>query len=313
MKILLVEDTRSVAMVMATRLHAFGHESVLATNGQEAVDRFIEATPDLVIMDIDMPVMNGFEATKRIRDYEAHAQQWAWTPIIFLTASDTLENLKTAIEAGGDDFLPKSAPEEVLLAKMTAMTRIAALRERLTAANRKLEWLATRDPLTGLSNRRQMNSRIDAIWSAARSGRAVALLLIDVDNFKKYNDHYGHQAGDDCLVKVARAIDGGAMRGIRPENAPASCFSARYGGEEFCVMIDGATRESAGTVAESIREALQAEAIPHEGNADFGRVTLSIGIWLGSPAGATIAEAFRTADSALYQSKESGRNRVTFA
>lgn len=314
MKVLLVEDTRSVAMVMAARMQSIGHEVTLAANGKEAVDRFIGNAPDLVIMDIDMPVMNGFEATQCIREYEARSQQGNWTPIIFLTASDTLENLKTAIEAGGDDFLPKSAPEAVLLAKMTAMARIAALRGRLMEANRKLEWLATRDPLTSLCNRRQMNSRIDALWAeAAEDGGQAGLLLIDIDNFKKYNDHYGHQAGDDCLIKVAQIIDAGADHGAAAQGDPASCFAARYGGEEFCVAVGHATREHVAAIAATIQDSLKAAAIQHQLNAEFGCVTLSIGAWLGSPSTTPIAEAFRAADAALYHSKGEGRNRVTFA
>ena len=149
MKILIIEDSRAVAAVMAARLSSLGHEVDVAENGAIGVDKFETGQPDLVFMDIEMPVMNGFEATNRIRAHEAK-QPWAWTPIIFLTASDTAENLITAIEAGGDDFMSKSVPELVLEAKMKAMARIAALRQRLSFANRKLEEQASRDGLTGL-------------------------------------------------------------------------------------------------------------------------------------------------------------------
>lgn len=129
MKILLVEDSRAVAVVMAARLASFGHEVVLAENGQVAVEKFRETAPDLVLMDIEMPVMDGFAATNQIRQIEAETS--AWTPIIFLTASNTHDNLITAIEAGGDDFLAKNWPESILQAKMKAMTRINTLRQRL--------------------------------------------------------------------------------------------------------------------------------------------------------------------------------------
>ena len=104
MKILLVEDARAVAAIMAARLMSFGHEVSIAENGQIGFDKFCESSPDLVLMDIEMPVMNGFESTSRIRAFET-TQKWAWTPIIFLTASNTQENMITAIEAGADDFL----------------------------------------------------------------------------------------------------------------------------------------------------------------------------------------------------------------
>ena len=138
MKILLVEDSRSIAILLIARLEALGHSVSHAENGAKAVELFPDAKADLVLMDIEMPVMNGFEAVSRIRAFET-TQQWAWTPIIFLTASDTSESLVTAIEAGGDDFIVKSAPESVLEAKMKAMTRIAQLRQRLTEALQTLD------------------------------------------------------------------------------------------------------------------------------------------------------------------------------
>ncbi len=130
MKILLAEDLRSVAALMSARLNSFGYEVILAENGQVAVDTFCNSAPDLVLMDIEMPLMNGFDATRRIRAFE-DLRNLAWTPIIFLTASDTAENLVTAIESGGDDFLSKSVSEEVLRAKMKAMERIVKMRNRL--------------------------------------------------------------------------------------------------------------------------------------------------------------------------------------
>lgn len=177
MQVLLVDDSRTVIAVFGARLVALGYEVVAAENGQVAVERFQASAPDLVLMDIEMPVMGGFEAAQRIRAVEA-TQEWAWTPIIFLTASDTPENLVMAIEAGGDDFLAKSAPEAVLQAKMKAMTRIAALRAELSLANRKLEALASRDGLTGLFNRRHMDVRLDHQWAeAVRSGASFGLLI----------------------------------------------------------------------------------------------------------------------------------------
>lgn len=133
MKILLVEDTRAAAAVMTARLTSFGHEVSLAENGQVAFNMFRVSPPDLILMDIEMPLMNGFEATNRIRAFEA-TQKWAWTPIIFLTASDSPENLVMAIEAGADDYLVKGVSEEVLHAKMKAMARIAAMRQLLSIA-----------------------------------------------------------------------------------------------------------------------------------------------------------------------------------
>jgi len=133
MKILLAEDGLFIAKAMMARLKSFGHEVSIAQNGKEAFEIFCGSPHDLVLMDIEMPLMNGFEATAQIRRFES-TQHWAWTPIIFLTASDSPEHLVTAIEAGGDDYMVKGLPEEVLHAKMKALARIAGMRQRLTEA-----------------------------------------------------------------------------------------------------------------------------------------------------------------------------------
>lgn len=137
MKILLAEDGHFIALMMKKRLMSFGHQVGIAENGKMAIEMFRAEPYDLVLMDIEMPVMNGFEATARIRAFE-NTQEWAWTPIIFLTASDTPENLVMAIDAGGDDFMVKGSPEGVMHAKMKALGRMAALRERLAMANADL-------------------------------------------------------------------------------------------------------------------------------------------------------------------------------
>lgn len=134
MKILLVDDSRSVAVVFGERLQALGHEVCLAHNGAEGVAQFQRFAPDLVLMDIEMPVMNGFDATQNIREFES-TRQWAWTPILFLTSVGTDENIVTAIKAGGDELIAKNVPEPVLEARMTAMARIARLRQSVITAN----------------------------------------------------------------------------------------------------------------------------------------------------------------------------------
>jgi diguanylate cyclase (GGDEF)-like protein len=311
MKILYVEDSAAAVLVMRRRLSNFGHEVVLAKNGQEAVQMFRAVAPDLVLMDIEMPVMNGFEAASRIRAVEA-TQRWAWTPIIFLTASDTEENLITAIEAGGDDFIAKTVTEPVLHAKMKAMARIAALRQGLTTANQKLEALASSDGLTGLCNRRSMDSRVDASFAdAMQLLQPFGLLMIDIDNFKKYNDHYGHLQGDDCLRSVAQAI----AATVEADNAAEGndvAFAARYGGEEFAVVLPLASAERTARMAKSLVQAIYGLGIAHEKNADWGRVTISAGGAHLPQACGSIANLFRGADARLYQAKDSGRNRAEF-
>ena len=309
MKILLVEDTRVLAAVLAARLGAFGHEVTIAENGKVAVEKFPQEQPDLILMDLEMPEMNGFEATTRIRALEA-GEQWAWTPIVFLTGSDTPENLVTAIESGADDFMAKTVPEEVLHAKMKALSRIAAMRQRLAIANQKLAEQANRDGLTGLYNRRAMDQRLDTAWlKAAQEGQPFGLLMLDVDNFKKYNDHYGHQLGDDCLREIARSIEKTVVETNRARKSD-SLFAARYGGEEFSVILPGVDEETFTAVARTINQSIHALGIPHCQNAEWGVATVSIGGCHLPVAEGKIAALFRTADQRLYQAKAGGRNQA---
>lgn len=322
MKILLVDDARSVVLVLSQRLHSYGYEVVHAANGQEAVALFASAAPDLVLMDIEMPLMNGFEATNRIRAIEA-TRQWAWTPIIFLTSSDTVENLVTAIEAGGDDFMSKMVPEPVLHAKMKAMSRIATLRRSLSLANQRLQDMANLDGLTGLCNRRSLDARADVLWARAReSGRSFGLLMLDIDNFKKFNDHYGHQRGDDCLRAVARTIAAtvqhlGRHAAAATEQAvaaiaaePEEVFAARYGGEEFAVIAPYIEQADLDDLAQAIVLSVASLGLVHEPNQPWGTVTLSVGQGWCARAQGELADLFRSADAALYQAKQNGRNRV---
>lgn len=309
MKILLVDDARSVVMVMTSRLASYGYDVVHAANGQAAVDMFASAAPDLVLMDIEMPVMNGFEATNRIRAFES-TQKWAWTPIIFLTSSDTVENLVTAIEAGGDDFMSKFVPEPVLQAKMKAMSRIATLRRSLSQANQKLLDLANSDGLTGLCNRRSMDLRTDQLWlEALARAQSFGLLMLDIDNFKKYNDHYGHQSGDDCLREVAHAIEASTRKANELEQTKGT-FAARYGGEEFAVIVPQAKPEALSALAQTIVNAVHALGLPHAKNDAWGAVTISIGGALMAPAHGEVVDLFRQADARLYAAKTQGRNQA---
>jgi len=312
MKILLVEDARAVAALMTARLTSFGHEVSLAENGQVAFDKFRESPPDLVLMDLEMPLMNGFEATNLIRSFEA-MQKWAWTPIVFLTASDSPANLVMAIEAGADDYLVKGVSEDVLRAKMKAMARIASMRQLLSIANLKLEQQASRDGLTGLFNRRWMDIKVDHEWAeSVRKSAPFAILMLDVDNFKKYNDRYGHQVGDDCLRAIANAVEAEVVR-ANSEGLTKDAFVARYGGEEFAVVIPAASISAYEGCATRILESVRKLGMQHEQNGEWGKVTVSIGGSRREASSGIVASMFREADAALYRAKESGRNRIEFA
>lgn len=311
MKILLADDARAVTALMMARLSSFGHEVTIASNGQEAFDKFCESPPDLVLMDIEMPLMNGFEATHRIRAYEA-MQKWSWTPIIFLTSTDTTENLVMAIEAGADDFLAKGLSENLLHAKMKAMTRIATMRQQLSIANLKLEQ-ADQDELTGLFNRRGMDLNVDQAWAeCVRKSSPFALLMLDIDNFRNYNDGYGYEAGNECLCAVAHAIKA-VVAGCNTEGLTKDAFAARYGVEKFAVVVPGASIAASESCAMRILESVRRLDIQYEQNGKRSIVTISIGGCRREAPSGKVAMIFRKADTALYHAKESGCNRVEFA
>jgi len=309
MKILVADDTRSLALLLAARLRDMGHGVLTAHDGEAAVELFRTQAPDLVLMDIEMPRLDGFAATRRIRALEAE-RQWAWTPIIFLTAHDSLDYLVQAIEAGGDDYLTKNAHEQVLAAKMQAMDRIARMRRQLLEAHQRMQTMANQDGLTGLANRRHMDRQVDLGWQACvESKRPYGLLLIDVDHFKRYNDHYGHQAGDECLRRVATRL-GEQVKGLAPALERFEPFAARYGGEEFALVLPSMDNGALRSIAQQVCEAVPALQIEHAPNQPWGRVTVSVGgAWMPSAQG-HVAQLFRLADARLYEAKAQGRNRA---
>jgi diguanylate cyclase (GGDEF)-like protein len=182
---------------------------------------------------------------------------------------------------------------------------VAERTEQLAAANKELSRLANLDPLTGIANRRRFMEYLTVEWQREiRSSGTIAIVMIDVDFFKKYNDSYGHQAGDECLRKVAGVIASAARR-------PGD-MAARYGGEEFVVVLPGASREGACKAAENIKDGVEALEIPHTVSVT-GFVTISLGVSLASPRqGEQIENLISLADRALYLAKEQGRNRVFF-
>ncbi len=183
--------------------------------------------------------------------------------------------------------------------------KVAERTEALTAANEQLELLAVTDPLTGLPNRRRLAETLDLEWRRSiRPGTPLTIAMIDIDQFKQYNDHYGHPAGDECLRAVAATI----ARTVRDTD-----LVARYGGEEFAMVLPGADQKAAGVTAERVRRAVAALAKPHE-HASHGVVTVSIGFASVVPSPTdTPEQVLKVADSQLYRAKQAGRNRVACA
>ena len=310
MKILVADDTRSLRELLSKMIEDLGHTVLLASDGREAVAIARRERPDLVLMDVEMPNMNGYEAAREI----ARVQDEDWVPIIFLSASESDQDLEKAIESGGSDYLVKPVSRVVLGAKISSMRRIDDMRRRLlemshqlASAYSELEKVSQRDALTGVSNRGHLDVYLQQESLRARRSHApLSIVLLDVDFFKAYNDHYGHQAGDSCLRQVAQALRSACRR-------PADLV-ARYGGEEFVLVLPETPAEGAAKVAEAARGAVLACDIPHARSKIAACVTISAGVAVAAPKkNVEPAQLLASADAALYRAKSLGRNRTVTA
>jgi diguanylate cyclase (GGDEF)-like protein len=307
MKILVADDNRSSLDALVQYLRQFGASVIPVDSGGAALAAFASEQPDLVLLGSNFPDINGFEVARTIRNQEAPGN---WTPIIFLVSPDDDAGIGNGIAAGGDDYLPKPVSEIVLGAKIRTMQRIVrmrasllALTRKLDAANQELKRISSMDGLTGVANRRYFDETISVEWRRARRhSNSLAVLIFDIDYFKRYNDTYGHQSGDECLRQVAATINRNTAR--------PSDLVARYGGEEFAVVLPETTIGGAVMVAEKIRQAIQELNIPHA-SAPGERVTISIGIAAAAPGfDNPPSDLINAAEHALSRAKAEGRDRV---
>lgn len=300
MKILLVEDSATLRFAMRNYIIEAGHTPLVAQSGEEAL-QLLEKTPvDMIIMDVEMPGLNGFETTRLIREWLGGY----WIPIVFVTGCSDDESYREGIEAGGDDYIIKPVSAMFIKAKIQAMQRISDMRDQLKQLNAELEALSQLDSLTQIYNRRTFNDMALQQWlHATRNKTAVSVLMIDVDHFKMYNDRYGHPAGDACLKRITHALRDSL-------NRPYDLLG-RYGGEEFIVLLPETNTLGAMQVAKTIQKSVSHLGLRHETSPTSSSVTVSIGGASCTHTGDhTLEELIKHADRALYKAKYSGRNRA---
>lgn len=308
LKVLVVEDSKVTLKVLSNYLNNMGIATPLfSETGQQGIEVFKQQRPDIVLLDVKLPDIDGFDVARKIRAME---QEGDWAAIIFLTAMANDEDLARGIAAGGDDYLTKPVSEMVFHAKVRAMQRLVEMQRslievtnKLDAANAELLRLSTTDALTGIANRRSFDDFLAREWRRCnRMKKPLSLAMLDIDYFKLFNDRYGHQAGDDCLKQVAAQIARAAPR--------ASDLAARYGGEEFMLVLGETDMDGAMWIAERLRQMVVDLKVTHYAT-DSKFVSVSCGVVSVMPDDKLSLETLiQSADAALYQAKRGGRDRV---
>jgi len=301
MRILVAEDNVVFQRILETSLHAWGYEVLIASDGTEAWKILTGPNaPQLVILDWMMPGLSGLELCKKIRQ----DMREPYTYVILLTALHGDAELVAGMEAGADDYITKPFKLPELRVRLRAGRRVIELQTDLVQARDALRLKASRDPLTGLWNHEEIFRLLDLeLFRAERQNTPVAIVLADLDHFKKINDSFGHLAGDSVLRIVAQKFQ--AL--VRPYDA-----IGRYGGDEFLFVLPGCDRASALGLIERIRANVCAGKLDtSEGQVP---VTLSMGLIVYSKqAGGDAKTMLRDADAALYRAKNAGRNRIGIA
>lgn len=323
--VLLVDDQAMVAEAIRRMLaDEKDIEFHYCQDPSQAVGKANEIRPTIILQDLVMPDVDGYTLLKF---YRANPST-AGTPVIILSSREDPKDKSHAFEIGASDYLIKLPDRIEMIARIRAYSKtyllqlqrdaayleMQKLQEQLTESNQKLEQnnvilqkLSTMDGLTGIANRRHFDETLQNEWKIGfRQKTPLVVIMIDIDFFKKYNDGYGHQGGDDCLKEVARILDENI---VRPGD-----FIARYGGEEFVVILPRTDAAGAAVIAEQLRYAVDARKITHEFSSAADHVTISLGVAAVLPDSAGTPEGLLArADEALYKSKEAGRNRYTIA
>lgn len=297
-RILVVDDNQDNLDVLATRLRFRGYEVDTATQGEEALERVERNTPDLILLDVMMPGLDGFEVARRIKSDPS----LPFIPIILVTARTATQDKVAGLDAGADDYLTKPINFAELEARVRSMLRIRELQHELEEKNRALAKLSISDGLTGLFNHRHMQEVVhDEFERAKRTGEPLSVVMFDFDHFKQVNDTYGHQVGDRVLQEMA---------GILQRTAREIDKLGRYGGEEFIVVLPDTDIDDARIFAERVRTRVENHPFA-SGQTEPIRLTISAGAaTYPHPAVYNPRTLIHRADQALYAAKAQGRNRV---
>lgn len=293
---LLIVDDQPVNIQALYQAFSDDHQVLMATSGAQALALAASAQPDLVLIDVVMPDMNGHEVCRRLKAEPATRD----IPVIFVTAHDDEAAEMLGLELGAVDFINKPISSNIVRARVKTHLTLKAQSDLLR------QWVYI-DGLTGARNRRYFDERLASEWGrAVRNRSELSAVLVDVDFFKRYNDHYGHQAGDDCLRRVAAGL-GAALK--RPGD-----MLTRYGGEEFAVLLPETPLEGARVVARQLGEQVAALDIVHAMSDVAPHVSVSLGVSTKPREFAgEAADLMRGADAQLYLAKSRGRNQVCAA
>jgi two-component system cell cycle response regulator len=293
--VLLIDDSSVIRAVVRRRLEEQSYRVVEVADGGGALAAFRESRPDVVLLDIEMPLLDGFQILELIKAEPDQAD----TPVVFLTARDKTEDLVEALRLGAHDYLRKPFEPSELIARVRAAVRVKTLQDELRVRNAELELMSRTDPLTGLWNRRHTEEQLRSAASLSRRhDTTFSVLMIDVDHFKQVNDTQGHTAGDAVLVEIAARI----REAVRIEDVVA-----RWGGEEFLVVLPSTDIDGAWTLGDRIRKDVAAEPVT------FPSCSISVTVSVGCASwrsGETEDRIVSRADDALYAAKEAGRDRT---
>lgn len=309
-RVLVVDDLPDNVEILRARLESRGYAVDSAENGEEALRKVKEAPPQLILCDVMMPGIDGYEVARRIKD-GAKTGTLPFIPIILVTALGETEHIVQGLNTGADDYIAKPYHFQELEARVRAMLRIKRLQDELDQKNRELEVankrlrkLSITDGLTELYNHRHVHELLrDEFERSRRTEEPLAVTMIDLDRFKAVNDTYGHPTGDVILYETAR---------ILRDTAREIDSVGRYGGEEFIVILPNTDEDEAARFAERVRTAVEAHVYRDEENEI--RMTCSSGAASFPSDGVEKPEQLlKKADDALYVAKETGRNRVVRA